>query len=192
MSEAVSALPGTRAEGLVRIEEAGVQGMITLRGDLSDARLAAALCDLAGLEIPGPRGIFTKDAHALAWMSPDELLLMLPYAQAREAAAILRNAMAGQHFLAENVSDARAMFRLTGPDAALREVVAKLAPLDMAPDAFVPGTIRRSKLGQVAAAVWMPGPGALSVVCFRSVAGYAFDLLANAAQKGSAVGYFRG
>ena len=187
MSEAVSALAGARHDGLVRITEAGVQGMITLRGDLSDPVLARAL----GRAIPDRRGIVADGARSLAWMSPDELLLMLPYTAARETAESIRKAMAGKHFLAENVSDARAVFDLTGEDGALREVVAKLAPLDMAPGHFGPGEIRRTKLGQVAAAVWMPAPGALRVVCFRSVATYVFDLLSTAARKGSAVGVFQ-
>ena len=40
MSEAVTALNGAVAEGSIRVEDAGLQGMITLRGDL--AALAAA------------------------------------------------------------------------------------------------------------------------------------------------------
>ena len=34
MSEAVTALNGAVAEGSIRVEDAGLQGMITLRGDL--------------------------------------------------------------------------------------------------------------------------------------------------------------
>ncbi|HAR53986.1 MAG TPA: sarcosine oxidase subunit gamma, partial [Roseovarius nubinhibens] len=43
MSDAKSALPGARYEGFVKLREMGLQGMITLRGDLASAKLAAAV-----------------------------------------------------------------------------------------------------------------------------------------------------
>ena len=49
MSEAVSALNGAEFNGAVRISEAGLLGMITLRGDLEDAKLAAAVKAAAGI-----------------------------------------------------------------------------------------------------------------------------------------------
>ena len=47
MSKAVSALAGVRAGGLVEIEETGLRGMITLRGDLSSGPLKKAVKFLA-------------------------------------------------------------------------------------------------------------------------------------------------
>jgi sarcosine oxidase, subunit gamma len=37
----------------------------------------------------------------------------------------------------------------------------------------------------VAAAIWVSGPQEMTVVCFRSVAQYMFDLLSRAAAPGS-------
>ena len=45
MSEAVTPLNGARFEGLATIADAGLTGMITLRGDLSSAEVKAALLD---------------------------------------------------------------------------------------------------------------------------------------------------
>jgi len=75
-----------------------------------------------------------------------------------------------------------------GPHA--REVMAKLAPVDLAPAAFTPGMFRRTRMAQVPAAFWMPEEDVFRVVCFRSVAQYVFDLLSIAAQPGSEVGAF--
>jgi sarcosine oxidase subunit gamma len=47
--------------------------------------------------------------------------------------------------------------------------------------AFPAGEIRRTRLAQIAAAFWMPQEGTVELVCFRSVAQYAFDLLTQAA-----------
>ena len=67
--------------------------------------------------------------------------------------------------------------------ACAREVMAKLAPVDFAPDAFEMGMFRRTRMAQVPAAFWMNGEDAFSVVCFRSVGEYMFDLLSVARNR---------
>jgi sarcosine oxidase subunit gamma len=61
----------------------------------------------------------------------------------------------------------------------------------MAPAAFAPGTFRRTRMAQIAAAVWMAPDHALRVICFRSVDRYALDLLTASVQAG-AVGFLAG
>lgn len=189
MSDAVSALSGAFAKGPVTVEETGPQGMITLRGTLSDPTLAAAVKAATGADLPAMRRIVTAGACAVGWMSPDELLILLPYGDVSDALTVLNGALAGTHYLAVNVSDARALFRVTGKPGPVREVLAKLAPADLSPDAFTPGDLRRTRLGQIAAAFWLPEEGVAHLVCFRSVARYAFDVLATSAAAGP-VKYF--
>ncbi|MCM2561238.1 sarcosine oxidase subunit gamma [Lutimaribacter sp. EGI FJ00015] len=191
MSEAQSALRGTWHKGLVTVAEAGLQGMITLRGQTGEAGFADAVKQATGLDLPDTRTIVAADKRAIAWMSPDEWLLMCPYEDAHDMVAGLRAALAGRHHLVENVSDARAMFTLDGDDATLREVLAKLAPVDLHPERFGPGEMRRTRFAQVPGAFWLTAPGAARVVCFRSVAQYMYDLLCVASSEGSAVGYFK-
>lgn len=185
MSDAVSALAGASHQGYVEIEEMGLRGMITLRGDLSSGTIAKAATAASGTEVPGQRGIGWDGEKGLAWMSPDELLLILPHAEVAETLQRIGTALKGQHHLAVDVSDARAMFRLSG--AGVREVIAKLCPVDMA--AFAPGEIRRTRMAQVPAAIWMADDRTAHVICFRSVAQYVFDLLKGAAEPGSEVGW---
>lgn len=45
-------------------------------------------------------------------------------------------------------------------------------------------------MAQIPAAIWMEPDGTFGVICFRSVAEYAFDLLKTAAMPGSAVKCF--
>lgn len=166
----------------------GLNGMITLRGDLSSAKLKKAVKEACGVEMPGQRGIAFAGESGAAWMSPDEALLMVPYASVDDALAKIEAALKGEHFLAVNVSDARAVFQLQG--AAVREVIAKLCPVDMAPEAFGPGMIRRTRMAQIPAAFWMVDDETIRVVCFRSVAEYAFNLLKDAAERGGEAGLF--
>lgn len=187
MSDAVSALGGATYTGFCSVSEAGRVGMVTIRGDLGDAAFAAALRDVTGLDLPG-QGAIVGTGPRLAWMSPDELLLFCAADDAPGQAAALAMAFAGMHALAVDVSDARAVFRVAG--AASREVMAKLTPADVAPGAFGPGRMRRTRLAQVGAAFHMPDETSFEIIAFRSSAQYVFDLLANAARPGSEVGLF--
>ena len=187
MSEPRSALNGRVFDGLVRVEEAGVQGMIALRGDLGARPIARAVSKHMGCDMPDRRGARFGEGTGALWMSPDELLLLCPYEEARQRADELAEALSGEHALAVNVSDARAVFRVQG--AALRDVIAKLAPVDMAPGAFAPGELRRTRFAQVAAAFWMDDAESARIVCFRSVAEYMFGILCAAADPEAGVGY---
>ncbi|MDE3238226.1 MAG: sarcosine oxidase subunit gamma [Paracoccaceae bacterium] len=185
----VSALGGAKSQGFVTVEEVGPIGMITLRGDLASASLGQAVKAAVGVSVPAPRRIEIAGDTGAAWMSPDELLLILPYAAVPATLAALETALAGEHAMAVDVSDARASFRIRGAGA--REVMAKLSPVDYAPGRFGPGELRRTRAAQVAAAVWMSGEAEFSLVCFRSVARYVFDLLSVSAAEGGQVGLWR-
>jgi len=185
MSDPISALSGAVSEGPVTVRDLGLHGMVTLRGDLSDAKLRAAVTGITGAEIPEMRRIALSGEYGVAWMSPDEVLLLVPYAEAGTVVARLGAELEGIHHLAVDVSDARALIEVSGPYA--RDVLAKVAPVDLAADAFGPGDLRRTRLAQVAGAFWMTDETTFRVICFRSVARYVFDLLSVSA-KGGPVG----
>lgn len=188
MSNLVSALDGAVAKGFCKVEDTGLRGMITLRGDLASDATAAALKSVLGCDVPEVRKVVFGEAGTVAWMSPDELLVLVSYDKAAETVAALESGLEGQHALVVNVSDARACFRLS--DGNVREALAKVMPVDFAPDAFEAGDFRRSRLAQVPAAVWMTPQGDMEIMCFRSVAQYVFDVLATCSQPGSEVGLF--
>ncbi len=189
MSDPAPALGGASFQGFARVEETAPRGMLTLRGDQASDDFAGAVRQAAGVDVPDKLGIVTEADVALAWMSPDELLVLCRYSQASALVKSLGEALAGQHHLVADVSDARAMFSVNGEDA--REAMAKLTPADVSPAAFRPGMFRRSRLAQVPAAFWMPDEAGFNVICFRSAARYVFDLLSTAVQSGSEVEYFQ-
>ncbi len=188
MSEPISALNHASYDGIAKIEECGLQGMITLRGNQSDKVLAKAVKDATGQNVPGQHEALVSGDTGVCWMSPDELLVLVPYAKVEAKLAAMNNALGGTHALAVNVSDARAVFRVSGINA--RDVLGKLAPVDLSPETFQPGQIHRTRLAQVAGAFWMDDAETFRVVCFRSVAVYVFNLLKGAAQPGSEVGVY--
>ncbi|MEP2717702.1 sarcosine oxidase subunit gamma family protein [Pseudophaeobacter sp.] len=188
MSNPVTATNGAQFTGIAMVEDAGLQGMITLRGDLTSKALKTAVKAATGAKVPEQGKISVVESGAAAWMSPDELLLLVPYGEAVAKTAELAKALEGEHALAANVSDARSFFRIAGEGA--REVLAKISPVDFSPEVFTPGSFRRSRTAQVAAAVWLQEDGSFRIVCFRSVGAYMFGLLSNAAHPRSAVGVY--
>lgn len=183
MSNAVSALDGKSYTGFVTVSEAGLQGMITVRGALASAALKKAVKAAAGVDVPAPRRITMKGDRGAGWMSPDELLLLVPYAEVTATVAALNAALADEHALVADVSDARAMFRVKGARAA--EVLMKLSPVDF--EKLEPHELRRTRAAQVAAALWKSDKDEFTIVSFRSVAGYLFGLLEVSARPGSEI-----
>ncbi len=188
MSDPVSALNGASFSGIASVEESGLAGMITLRGDLTSAKLQAAVTSATGATMPEPGKVALSDEGGLCWMSPDELLVLVHYAEVEAKLGEINAGLAGEHALAVNVSDARAVFQVSGDGA--REVLGKLCPVDLSAQAFVPGQFRRTRMAQVAAAFWLDQDGSFHIVCFRSVADYMFSLLSTAAQSQSEVGVY--
>ena len=177
-------------EHIAHITQAQAQGMITLRGDLSTSAVKNAATGVAAVDMPARGQANCVEDRGIAWMSPDELLVLCPYDTVEANVDKMRATLGDAHALAVDVSDARATFLVEGTHA--REVLAKLAPVDLAPDAFVPGMFRRTRLAQVPAAFWMRDAQTFQIVCFRSHAHYVHDLLKTAAAPGSAVEFFTG
>jgi len=136
MSNAISALDGRASTGVVTVKELGLRGMISLRGDVSARKFQKTCAALTGAKFPAQ-----GQANAgLAWMSPDEVLLQLAHEDVAAGLAQIAKALKGTHHLAVDVSDARAVFEIKGPYA--REVIAKLAPIDVHPVALSVGDFR--------------------------------------------------
>ena len=190
MSDRVSALQGASFKGQIAIRESGLRGMITLRGDLGAEDIRKAATAVTGLDFPGQRRLTGSGENGLCWMSPDEVLILLPHGKVGAALATLGQALEGVHHLAVDVSDARAAFTMEGEGGAIRNVLAKLTPADLRPASLPVGEVRRTRLAQVPAAIWFERKDLAHVICFRSVADYVFGLMVNAAEPGSEVGYF--
>jgi sarcosine oxidase, subunit gamma len=182
MHNRVSALNGATYSGFSQIREIGPLGMITLRAKSDCAGLDAAIFAATGCARPDTRQIVQQDDRAAGWMSPDEYLLVMAYDDTATALAAIDQAMAGQHYLASDVSDARAVFDIIG---AGEQVLAKLSPVDF--DKLGATELRRTRTAQVAAAFWQTGAGNYRLVCFRSVADYVMGLLSHSAMSGSAL-----
>ena len=163
----------------MRVTEAPARGMIAVKGDLADDVLREVVCGVAGTGFPEAGEALLAGDGALLWMAPDEVLVICGSGERSGALARLSAMAEGRHVLVEDVSDMRAAFVLEGD--AVRDVLARVTAADVSPGALPPGRIRRTRVGQVAAAVWLTGEGRAEVVCFRSVGAYMRALLDDAA-----------
>lgn len=177
MSEPVQPLGGAFYSGAATVREIGPLGMVTLRARPDLPGLAEAVRAATGCDLPAQRRIVLNGGKAAAWMSPDEWLLLGRREDVPGMLAQIAAALGQGHHLAVDVSDARAVFRVEGPKAA--DVLSRLCPVDF--PMLAPDEIRRTRLAQVACALWRDGDG-MTVVTFRSVARYAFDVLKNSSQ----------
>lgn len=166
------------AEALATISQIEGLGMIQIRADL--ARAGDAIAGAVGLAIPQQGSTVSDGTRRLAWMSPDELLLVLPRAGLADALAALSDALSTEHALVADVSDMRVAFRIMGPRAG--QVLAKLSPADIA--AMAPNGIRRTRAAQAACGIWRESEGYV-LIGFRSVADYLRGILTGAATPGS-------
>lgn len=173
---------------LATVTRVHARGMITLRGDFATATFKKAVKAVTGQALPAVGQMSGKGAGAALWMSPDEVLMMVPYGDVDDTVAALNKALAGTHHLVADVSDARAVFSISGVNA--RDVIGRLSPADLSDVALPIGTVRRTRLAQVPAAFFRKDADTFELVCFRSVADYAHGILMRAATAGSVTGFY--
>ncbi len=186
VNKALARAPGysTAADALgVQLEAMPLRAMITIRGDLADATLVNAVEAVSGCTIPAVRKATFAGENSLLWMSPDELMLFGSYTEADDLVTSLNDKAGGAHMLAVNVSDARAVFRLSGEKA--RYALGKGAPIDLARGHFGAGDIRRTRIATVATGIVMTAemPDTFEVFCFRSYGTYLWNWLISACDK---------
>lgn len=170
------------SEPLASVRRAGPRGMIAVRCDLGDRALRSVATGVTGVDFPDALEANCVGEKGLCWMSPDELLVMVPHGELAEAVQRIEAALEGIHALAADVSDMRAVFLVEG--AGVRDVLAKVSPADTRAAALPPGRFRRTRIGQVVGAFWLRDAESAEVLCFRSVEEYVERLLEDAVQAG--------
>jgi len=95
------------------------RGMLTLRGDLNSPEFSSALDTITGTAVPEMRRAEINGENGALWMSPDELLVFVPYTDRERRLSEFEQALSGSHALAVDVSDARVIYRVSALICAL-------------------------------------------------------------------------
>lgn len=154
----------------VSIRPVASLGMVVLRG--GPEMLGPALVAATGCAMPERRMKTASGEVTAMWMSPDEVMVTCPPEDTSAVLARLTVAIGGEFGTAIDMSAARQVFDLDG--AGIVDLLAGLMPVDFA--RLAPTEVRRTRMAQIPVALWRHGDG-WRLMCFRSVAGYAADLL---------------
>ena len=185
------ALAGIAApQGLcVSVREIAGRGMIDLRGLASDRKFMAAAKDVLGVDLPkAPRSANSWGDIKVLWLSVDQWLILCSREKAGALLASLRQALAGRHALAVDVSDMRAVIRIEGEGA--REVLMKGCSLDLISGEYGAGTVRRMRYAEIAALVHVVEDTVFDIYVFRSFAHYAWEFLCTSAREPAKIRLF--
>ena len=174
LSLARAALDVSPPSGLgAQVEAMPLRGMVTIRGDLGDAGFVAALQAATGCAVPEVRGSTVSGDTRVLWMSADEVMIFCAWDAAPGVVATFMEKAGDAHVLALDVSDARAVFRVSGEKA--WRVLAKGAPVDL--ERMEPGEVRRTRIATVAAGIVRTDGDAFEIFCFRSFSTYLWNWL---------------
>ena len=146
--------------------------------DGAEAALSGALKAAHGLAFPEPGRATGGDAARCVWTGRGQAMLMGPAPGAGLA----------KHAALTDQSDAWALFRLEGRDAAA--VLARLMPIDLRPAVFATGHSARTLLGHMACSVTRAEEAGFDIMVMRSMAQSALHELTAAmksvaAQRGA-------
>lgn len=185
----VAALPRANGPAGVTIVERVLAGMLIVRGDAADQAFAAAAHGALGFDLPRTpnTSIGTGGTQAL-WLGPDEWLVTTEADDPLALAVGLKVALVGLHAAVTDVSDSRAVIRLSGPKA--RDVLTKGCPLDFHPRAFGPGRVGQSLIARAGAIVHQADDGpTYDIYVAASFAAYLWNWLTDAGLEfGIAIG----
>ncbi len=168
--------------------DAGVQarivgklGQINLRADVRNGQVVAGLESALGQPLPLDPNSLNSGQHRIAWLGPDEWLVMTE-ADVPALIADIEAASPGAAMAVNDVSGGQVALELRG--APVRELLAKGCTLDLHPAAFGPGRCAQSGLAKanVLLCCYDDESGMLLVVR-RSFADYLCRWLAKAGEE---------
>lgn len=157
-------------------------GRLNLRAAADSTAMAMALAGIGGgaWPLPANRWAALEGERQLAWLGPDEALLLCPGEEAPALEARLRAALGEDHAAVTDVSDAASCLRLSGP--AVLDVLAKGCPLDL--ETLPERSAVQTLLGHLDMLLLAQSPGEVYDLHVRtSLAAFAWDWLADAAEE---------
>nr|WP_245223836.1 sarcosine oxidase subunit gamma [Rhizobium halophytocola] len=172
-------LQGLRGGGSgVRLTAAEPAGRLVLRAAEVDV---AALSKSLGVKLPvKPKTSAAAKGRLAFWIGPDEWLVIDEKGEGLMAAAAASETVHS----AVDVSHRNTAIIVSGPQAA--EVLNSACPQDLSLKVFPVGAVSRTVLGKIEVIVYRMDQDTFRVECWRSFAGYAFGLLAEAAEEAAA------
>jgi sarcosine oxidase subunit gamma len=147
-----------------------------MRADL-EARASATL----GVTLPWTPRVVEAAGKIVVWAGPEQWLVVEPRTNDNDPSAALASAFKGIASVVD-VSDSRAMFRVTGPKAS--EVLSTSMGIDFHTSAFTPGDVAITHVSHLGVIVWRLADGqSYDFACPRTFSADFSDWLAHACAR---------
>ena len=131
----------------VEMGERAFWGHVNLRGDGTDEAFQAGVERVVGARAPiEPNTVSRIGDMLIAWLGPDEWLVVSPPDGKDGLAAKLQEALTGLHVSVNDISGGQTIIRLHGARA--RDLLNKGCPLDLHPRAFGAGQCAQSHIAK--------------------------------------------
>lgn len=175
------AAAGKGGSGIV-MSEAGHRAIVNIRGNAKDPAFADAVKTATGVDLPGAANtVSSNGGRQILWLGPNEWWVTGKDGEAAELVAALRQAFGGQHAIACDVSESRAVLSLKGPR--VREVLARGVSLDLHPKVFGIGQCAQTGLSRCNVLLHQVGEGPhFEVYVLKSFSDYLWRWLEQIAQ----------
>ncbi len=178
----------SNTESVVSIEEVKDFGLIIVKANFLDNKICDLLQTSTGLQTPKTGKISIGKNLSIGWMSKDEYAIILRNVDADRIANKIKVKMKKEDHLCINMSDSRRCFRLLGHG--WREVLSKGTPADLHPEVFGVGGFRRTRIANVAVAIWPTSDNEVYIFSMFSVGSFILDWLRTAGLKSGQLNFF--
>jgi sarcosine oxidase, subunit gamma len=168
---APGALPIITASRL-RLEQAEQLASINLRGNASELASNDHIATIFGcaIAIAANRFMALVGTRTIAWLGPDELLVIAPYADRCELISALDEAVQGTHSAVTDVTGSFIRWRVSGDHA--RQFLSAGCPIDFHPNSFVTGQCVQTVFARSNVTILQTGASAFEMHLPRSHANY--------------------
>jgi sarcosine oxidase subunit gamma len=172
----------------VSIEEVKNFGMVTIKGNLSDNKMREIIQSISGTQCPQIGKISDGKKMSVGWMSTDEYAIFSESSDAIKLVDRIGSKLKKFDHLCLNMSDSRRCFHLKGKG--WREVISKGTPANLSPKAFGKGVLRRTRIANVAVAIWSFNETEAFIISMTSVSDFILEWLNNASLETGRISYF--
>lgn len=170
----------------VLLQEIACQVHLNLRGDPANPTFLSSVEEVIGIALPlQPNTVARKQGLIVAWLSPDEWLLIGENDPASTLQNRLEQALSGMHYALTDLSGGQTIITLGGERSL--DLISKGCTLDLHPRVFGPSQCAQSQLAKANVLI-IPRPSnlcAFDIIVRRSFAEYLWRwLLKSGAEFG--------
>ena len=181
-------MPKPEVESILLIEEVANFGMVSVKVDLLDTEVREIIKSISGTQCPQIGKISDGKKMSIGWMSTDEYAIFGESSDVIRLVARIDSKLKKYNHLCLDMSDSRRCFHLKGKG--WREVLSKGTPADLNPKAFGKGVLRRTRIANVAVAIWSFSETEAFIISMTSVGDFLLEWLNNACLETGQISYF--